>query len=48
MRADYRTGALDPTILVRDVNLLVEEAANSDGIARLGYEAAHLFLCYPR
>ena len=48
MRADYRTGVLDPALLVRDVNLLVEEAANSDGIARLGYEAAHLFLCYPR
>ena len=48
MRADYRTGALDPALVVRDVNLLLEEAANSDGIARLGYEAAHLFLCYPR
>lgn len=48
MRGDYRTGALDPALLVRDMNLLVEEAANSDGIARLGYEAAHLFLCYPR
>lgn len=48
MRADYRTGVLDPALLVRDVNMLVEEAANSDGFARLGYEAAHLFLCYPR
>lgn len=48
MRAEYRTGALDPALLARDVNLLVEEAANSQGIVRLGYEAAHLFLCYPR
>lgn len=48
MRGDYRTGTLDPDLLARDVNLLVEEAQNSDGIARLGYEAAHLFLCYPR
>jgi len=48
MRAEYRTGAPAPELVVRDVNLLVKEAANSDGIARLGYEAAHLFLCYPR
>jgi protein SCO1/2 len=48
MRAEYRTGALDPALLARDVNLLLEEAANSQGVVRLGYEAAHLFLCYPR
>lgn len=48
MRADYRTGTLDPALLARDVNLLLEEAANSQGVVRLGYEAAHLFLCYPR
>lgn len=48
MRAEYRTGTPDPDLIARDVNLLVEEAANSEGIARLGYEAAHLFLCYPR
>jgi len=48
MRAEYRTGAPDPTLIARDVNLLLEEAANSDGVVRLGYEAAHLFLCYPR
>jgi len=48
MRAEYRTGAPAPELIARDVNLLVKEAANSDGIARLGYEAAHLFLCYPR
>ena len=48
MRAEYRIGALDPALLARDVNLLLEEAANSQGVVRLGYEAAHLFLCYPR
>jgi len=48
MRAEYRTGTLDPALLARDVNLLLEEAANSRGVVRLGYEAAHLFLCYPR
>jgi len=48
MRAEYRTGALDPDLLARDVTYLINEAENSQGVARLGYEAAHLFLCYPR
>lgn len=48
MRAEYRTGQLDPELLTRDVNYLINEAENSKGVARLGYEAAHLFLCYPR
>ncbi len=48
MRAEYRTGTPDPALVARDVNLLLEEAANSNGVVRLGYEAAHLFLCYPR
>lgn len=48
MRAEYRSGTPDPALIARDVNLLLEEAANSSGVVRLGYEAAHLFLCYPR
>lgn len=48
IRAEYRTAAPDPALIARDVNLLLEEAANSEGLVRLGYEAAHLFLCYPR
>lgn len=48
MRAEYRTATPDPALITRDINLIVNEAAKSDGIARLGYEAAHLFLCYPR
>ncbi len=48
MRAEYRTGTPDPALIARDVNLLLKEAANSNGVVRLGYEAAHLFLCYPR
>lgn len=48
MRAEYRTATPDPEILERDVNLLVQEARNSSGLIKLGYEAAHLFACYPR
>lgn len=47
MRARYHTAQPDPTILRRDINLLLEEIENSRGIGRLGYEAAHLFACYP-
>lgn len=48
IRAEYRTATPDPALLQRDINLLIKEAENSEGVARLGYEAAHLFLCYPR
>jgi protein SCO1/2 len=48
IRAEYRTARPDPEILERDVNLLVSEARNSSGLVKLGYEAAHLFACYPR
>lgn len=48
IRAEYLTAAPDPQTIVRDVNLILREARNSTGVARLGYEAAHLFLCYPR
>lgn len=48
MRAEYRTAEPDPALITRDIDLIVREAENSDGIAKLGYEAAHLFLCYPR
>lgn len=48
IRAEYRTAEPDPELITRDIDLILNEANNSDGIARLGYEAAHLFLCYPR
>ena len=48
LRAEYLTATPDLAIVARDLNLLLSEAANSDGVARLGYEAAHLFVCYPR
>ncbi|MCL4264304.1 MAG: SCO family protein [Anaerolineae bacterium] len=47
-RAEYRTAVPDIDIILRDINLLAEEAQHADGPARLAYEAAHLFLCYPR
>lgn len=46
-RAIYRTGAPDPEIVERDFTLVAREVANSEGVNRFAYEAAHLFLCYP-
>lgn len=48
VRAEYRTASPNTTTLWRDVQLIVDEVKNSKGIARYAYEAAHLFLCYPR
>jgi protein SCO1/2 len=48
LRAEYLTATPDLAIVARDLDLLASEAANSDGVARYGYEAAHLFVCYPR
>ena len=43
----YQTLADDADRIVRHIGLLQDEIANSHGAARLAYEAAHLFLCYP-
>jgi protein SCO1/2 len=48
IRAEYRTAAPATDRLLRDIRLVAEEARNSAGAARYAYEAAHLFLCYPR
>ncbi len=48
IRAKYRTSALDLTIIQRDLELVTAEARNSKGAAKFAYEAAHLFLCYPK
>jgi len=48
IRAKYRTSALEPTIIQRDIELITAEARNSKGAAKFAYEAAHLFLCYPK
>jgi protein SCO1/2 len=48
MRAEYLTADPDVDIIVRDVGLITQEAENSTGATSVAYEAAHLFLCYPR
>lgn len=48
LRAEYRTAVPDIDIILRDIGLLAKEAVNRDGAAKYAYEAAHLFLCYPR
>ncbi len=47
IRTYYGVAAPSTEILLRDINLITEEIKNSEGVASLGYEAAHLFLCYP-
>ncbi|NUQ39613.1 MAG: SCO family protein [Caldilineales bacterium] len=48
VRAVYhmRTTPPETERILRHVELLAVEVAQSKGVARLGYEAAHLFLCY--
>ena len=48
LRAEYRTAVPDVDMIARDLGLLAQEVRNSRGAARYAYEAAHLFLCYPR
>ncbi len=48
MRAEYRLTLPDPEIILRDLHLIAEEVEKSQGAGRLAYEAAHLFMCYPR
>jgi protein SCO1/2 len=48
LRAEYRTASPSLDVILRDIRLLATEAVNSAGPGRLAYEAAHLFVCYPR
>lgn len=48
LRAEYRTATPEVDRILRDIGLVAEEANNSKGANRAAYEAAHLFLCYPR
>ncbi len=48
VRAKYRTATPDLTILQRDIELVAKEVDESTGAGRLVYEAAHLFVCYPK
>ena len=48
LRAEYRTAVPDVDRILRDIRLVTEEVHNRQGVANLAYDAAHLFLCYPR
>lgn len=48
LRAEYRTAVPEVDRILRDMRLVVEEVQNRQGAANLAYDAAHLFLCYPR
>ncbi|MBI5053874.1 MAG: SCO family protein [Chloroflexi bacterium] len=48
VRAEYRTASPAIDRILRDISLVIDEAKNSEGVARYAYEAAHLFLCYPK
>lgn len=47
IRAEYLNPSLDSGQFERDINLLVKETQSTGPAARIGYEAAHLFVCYP-
>ena len=47
VRAEYRDDTFNADRVMRDLQWLASEAANSEGLAGLAYEAAHLFRCYP-
>jgi protein SCO1 len=48
IRGEYKGGTVDLADVERDLGLLVNEIRNSEGAGKLVYEAAHLFLCYPK
>ncbi|MFO7680688.1 MAG: SCO family protein [Chloroflexota bacterium] len=48
LRAEYRTARPDVDIILRDIRLIAEEVQNRQGVGNVAYDAAHLFLCYPR
>jgi protein SCO1/2 len=47
IRAMYLTDTLDTERVINDIGYLTGEVRNSKGIARIAYEGAHLFKCYP-
>ena len=47
IRAKYKTSSPELETIQRDIGMITEEVANSEGASRIAYEAAHLFLCYP-
>jgi protein SCO1 len=47
VRSRYRVGLPPADVLLGDLRSVVREASAATGAARLAYEAAHLFQCYP-
>lgn len=47
LRGEYRYRIPEIRRLLRDIGLVAKEARAATGVARLAYEAAHLFACYP-
>lgn len=47
VRAFYDSAELEPERFLGQLDLVYEEIAQAQGSARLAYEAAHFFACYP-
>lgn len=47
IRGIYQYETANAEIIRRDIQLIQDEIRNSKGAAKLVYETAHLFLCYP-
>ena len=48
VRAEYVDGVPDTERILRDLKLILDEIERSEGVNKVAYEAAHLFMCYPR
>lgn len=48
VRSNYYSAEPDSEIVARDMEYIAREARQSRGVAKLAYEAAHLFACYPK
>ena len=47
IRSEYRPESFSVERALSDINYLASEIENANGVAKLAYEAAHLFRCYP-
>lgn len=48
LRAEYRTATPGADRILSDMQLVLDEIEKSTGANKVAYEAAHLFMCYPR
>ena len=48
LRAEYRTASPKSGRILSDIELIAEEVNKSGGANKVAYEAAHLFMCYPK